>query len=205
MANSLAIEDEIVAALRRIIRAVDLHSRHLVHEVGLTWPQLATLRAAERLGDCSIGALARAVHLGQPTVTGIIQRLERAGYVKRSPHERDGRSVNITITPTGRDLLKGAPSLLQDRFHAQLARLKDWERFQTLASLQRIAEMMDVEALDASPILVAGPMDPSTAGTQAETISTELAADALALPRKRRPRKPARPRKAEKGNGAPTS
>ena len=186
MADSLSIESEIVAALRRIIRAVDLHSRHLVHEVGLTWPQLATLRAAERLGDCSIGALARAIHLGQPTVTGIVQRLERAGYVKRSPHEQDGRSVNITITPTGRDLLNDAPSLLQDRFHEELARLKDWERFQTLASLQRIAEMMDVETLDASPMLVAGPVDPNTAGTEAETSSTEVAAETLALPKKQR-------------------
>ena len=183
MVNRLTIEDEIVAALRRIIRAVDIHSRHLAHEVGLTWPQLATLRAAERLGECCIGALARAIHLGQPTLTGIIQRLERAGYVKRSPHEQDGRSVQITITPTGRGLLTRAPSLLQDRFHEELAKLKGWERLQTLASLQRIAEMMDVEALDASPILVAGPMDPRTAGTQAETMSTEVAAEALALPK----------------------
>lgn len=183
MGNPWTVEDEIVAALRRIIRAVDLHSRHLVHEVGLTWPQLATLRAAERLGDCSIGALARALHLGQPTLTGIVQRLERAGYLTRSPHEQDGRSVTVTITESGRDLLGRAPSLLQDRFRAELSKLKNWERFQTLASLQRIAEMMDVEALEASPILVAGPVDPSTAGTQAETISTELAAEALALPK----------------------
>jgi len=199
MADSLTVEDEIVAAVRRIMRGVDLHSRHLVHEVGLTWPQLATLRAAERLGVCSIGALARAVHVGQATLTGIVQRLERVGYVKRSPHEQDGRSVNITITPTGRNLLKDAPSLLQDRFHAELAKLKDWERFQTLASLQRIAEMMDVQALDASPILVAGPMDPRTAGTQAETISTEVAAEALALPKEREPKKKAKSTKAKKG------
>ena len=192
MAESLTVEDEIVAALRRIIRGMDLHSRHLVHDVGLTWPQLATLRAAERLGVCSIGALARAVHVGQATLTGIVQRLERVGYVKRSPHEQDGRSVNVSITPAGRDVLKRAPSLLQDRFHAELAKLKDWERFQTLASLQRIAEMMDVEALDASPILVAGPVDPNTAGTQAETISIEVAAEALAMPRERKPKKKAK-------------
>jgi DNA-binding MarR family transcriptional regulator len=199
MADSLTIEDEIVAALRRIIRAVDLHSRHLLHEVGLTWPQLATLRAAAHMGSCSIVALARAVHLGQPTLTGIVQRLERAGYVKRSPHEQDGRSVNITITQSGRNLLEHAPSLLQDRFRAELAKLKDWERFQTLASLQRIAEMMDVEALDASPILVAGPMDPSTAGRQAETIPTEVAAEALAPPQERKPGKKMKSTKAEKG------
>ena len=183
MANPLTVEDEIVAALRRIIRAVDLHSRQLVQEVGLTWPQLATLRVAERLGDCSVGALARALHLGQPTVTGIVQRLERAGYLTRSRDSRDGRSVNIAVTDSGRELLADAPSLLQVRFHAELAKLKDWERYQTLASLQRIAEMMDVEALDASPLLVAGPVNPSTADTRAEAIPAEVAAEALELPK----------------------
>jgi hypothetical protein len=43
--------------------------------------------------------------------------------------------------------------------------------------------MMDVEALDASPILVAGPMNPRTPGTQAEIISTEVTADALDPPK----------------------
>jgi DNA-binding MarR family transcriptional regulator len=198
MANPLTIEDEIVAALRRIIRAVDLHSRHLVHDVGLTWPQLAALRAAERLEECSIGALARAVHLGQPTLTGIVQRLERAGYVKRSRHEQDGRSVNITITPTGRNLLKNAPSLLQDRFRAELAKLKDWERLQTLASLHRIAEMMDVQALDASPLLVAGPVDTGTAGAPTETVSTEAGMGALALSEQRDSNKKAKSTRTEK-------
>ncbi len=187
MGDCLTIEDEIVAALRRIIRAVDLHSRRLVHEVGLTWPQLATLRAANRLGTCSISSLARSVHLGQATLTGIVQRLERAGYVERSEHETDRRSVNVAVTPAGRELLKDAPSLLQDRFHAELAKLKQWERFQTLASLQRIAEMMDVELLDASPILVAGPVDPTTAGTATESLLTEEPAGHLPLPKKRRP------------------
>lgn len=202
MANSLTVEDEIVAALRRIIRAVDLHSRHLVHEVGLTWPQLATLRAAERLGDCSIGALARAVHLSQPTLTGIVQRLERAGHIVRSRHEWDGRSVNITITPTGRTLLRDAPSLLQVQFHAELAKLRDWERSQTLASLQRIAEMMDVETLEASPILVAGPMDPRTAGTPAATSSTATAVQASASPERPGPKQKLESTKAKQRNGA---
>ena len=197
--NPLTIEDEIVAALRRIIRAVDLHSRHLVQEIGLTWPQLATLRVAERLGECSIGALARALHLGQPTLTGIIQRLEKAGYVERSRHEQDGRSVKIAITPTGLNVLKSAPSLLQDRFRTELAKLKDWERFQTLASLQRIAEMMDVEALDASPLLVAGPMNLNTAGAETETLPTEVATKTLAMLGKPESRKKAKSTKIEEG------
>lgn len=155
MTALLPMEDEIVAALRRIIRGVDLHSSRLVQAVGLTWPQLATLRAAERAGCCVISALARDLHLGQATVTGIIQRLEKAGYVERTRHQRDGRSVTVTVTPQGREVLKSAPSLLQDRFRREFSKLKNWERFQTLASLHRIAEMMDIESADASPFLMA--------------------------------------------------
>lgn len=192
MGPQLSIEDEIVAALRRIIRAVDMHSRHLVDSVGLTWPQLATLRAAERLSPCTISVLARAVHLGQATLTGIVQRLQRAGYLERTPHETDRRSVNVAITPAGRTVLQNAPSLLQDRFHRELGKLKDWERSQTLASLQRIAEMMEVETLDASPILVAGPVDASAADSQAEPPSIGAAVQAPTLPGKSRPIKPAK-------------
>ncbi len=186
MGNPLTVENEIVTALRRIFRAVDLHSRHLEHAVGLTWPQLAVLRAAERLGACSIGAIAREVRLGQATLTGIIKRLERAGYVARSRDEGDGRSVIVTITAVGRKALKKAPSLLQGRFLAELEKLKNWERFQTLAALQRIAEMMDFESLDASPILVAGPVDAEAESASARESPIDSAKAASADPNRRR-------------------
>jgi len=157
----LSTEDQIVAAIRRIIRAVDLHSRHLVDEYGLTGPQLATLREVARLGKASIGAVARAAHVSQPTVTGILDRLERRGLVERSRDGADRRTVNVTATAAGDEILARAPSLLQDRFHRELGRLQEWERTMTLATLQRIAEMMEVQSLEASPVLAPGPLDAS--------------------------------------------
>ena len=49
MGTPLSMENQIVAAIRRIMRAVDLHSRRLAEEHGLTGPQLATLQAAASL------------------------------------------------------------------------------------------------------------------------------------------------------------
>jgi len=162
----LSIEDQIVAAIRRIMRAVDLHSRHLAEAHGLTGPQLAILQAASRLGVASsTGVLARAVHLSGPTVTGILDRLARSGLVERTRSGQDRRSVTITVTALGEEVLAAAPSLLQDRFRAELERVEDWEQSMILATLQRIAAMMDAESLDASPVLVQGPVD---AATQAE-------------------------------------
>jgi DNA-binding MarR family transcriptional regulator len=158
--SSPEIEDQIVASIRRIIRAIDLHSRHLVDRFHLTGPQLATLRAARKLGDPKIGDLARAVHLSQPTVSGILNRLEQGGLVLRERSEEDRRTVVIHVTAEGSRILDAAPSLLQERFRSEIARLEDWERHWLLAALERIAFMMDAEGIDAAPILETGPIAP---------------------------------------------
>jgi DNA-binding MarR family transcriptional regulator len=152
--DQLPIEERTVAALRQIMRAVDLHSRHLMDECGLTGPQLAALREASRLGPVSSGALARAVHLSQPTVTGILNRLEKRGLILRSRGESDRRTVTVALTDLGREVLSRAPSLLQDRLRAELSRLEEWEQSMTLATLQRVAAMMGAEDLEAAPHLV---------------------------------------------------
>lgn len=154
MPDTLAVEDRIVASIRQIVRAVDLHSKRLVDTFGLTGPQLATLDAVEKLGPSAPSSIARAVHLSQGTVTGIVQRLEKRALVERSPSPTDRRSVLIGITDEGRRLLDRAPSLLQDTFREELSRLEEWERLAMLASLQRIASLMGAERIDASPYLI---------------------------------------------------
>ncbi len=160
--NSTQHGKQIVAAIRRIMRAVDLHSRRLAEEHGLTGPQLAILQAAANLGESSTGVLARAVHLSGPTVTGILDRLTKRGLVDRTRNGQDRRSVTVRLTSDGEHVLATAPSLLQDRFRQELMRLEEWEQTTILATLQRIAAMMDAESLDASPLLVPGPLDAAT-------------------------------------------
>jgi DNA-binding MarR family transcriptional regulator len=169
------VEDQIVASIRRIIRAIDLQSRRLQDQHKLTGPQLATLRGAQKLGEVSISTLARAVHLSQPTVSGILNRLERRELVVRKRSAGDRRSVVIGVTEEGLRVLDEAPSLLQDRFRAELARLEDWERHWMLSALERIASMMDAEGIDAAAILEVGPVSqPAEEGLRADDVDPEL-------------------------------
>ncbi len=156
------------------MRAVGLQSRHLAEEHGLTGPQLAVLQAASRLGEASsTGALARAVHLSGPTVTGILDRLVKRGLVERARNGQDRRSVTMTITRRGEEGLAAAPSRLQNRFRGKLARVEDWEQTMTLAMLQRIAAMMDAESLDASPVLGQRPVDAAMQRAAPSVLSAE--------------------------------
>ncbi len=150
----LPIEHQIVAAIRQIVRAVDLHSRRLVEVFGLTGPQVATLQAVARAGPMPLTSLADAVHLSAGTVSGIVQRLETRGFVRRDRSATDRRSVLISITPDGRHLVDRAPSLLQDRFRGELERLEQWERLAILSTLQRIAALMGAGHMDTEPHLI---------------------------------------------------
>lgn len=171
MEEPLSIEDQVIAALRRISRAVDLHSRVLVQQYGLTTPQLAALKAVGRLQPVSVSGVARAIHLSLPTVTGIFNRLQKRGLVTRSRDGKDRRSVVVELTGAGANLLGSAPSLLQDRFRSALSKLRQWEQTQLLASLQRIAAMMDAEDIEAAPVLSSG-----EASAEAEDLSRYLEA-----------------------------
>jgi DNA-binding MarR family transcriptional regulator len=156
MSTVLSLEDQVIVALRRITRAIDLHSRGLMQKVGLTAPQLAALQAIERLQPITAGALAKSIHLSQATLTGILTRLETRSLVSRTRSSSDRRTVVVELAEEGRAVLESAPSLLQDRFRHELLKLQEWERTQMLATLQRIATMMDAEELDAAPVLAAG-------------------------------------------------
>ena len=156
MSNALPMEEQVIAALRRITRAIDLHSRLLLQKNGLTIPQLAALQGIQRLQPITVGALARDIHLGAATVTGILGRLEKRDLVTRTRGDLDRRSVVIQLTDDGTKLVAEAPSLLQDRFHRELSKLQEWEQTMILSTLQRIASMMDAEEIEAAPVLVPG-------------------------------------------------
>jgi DNA-binding MarR family transcriptional regulator len=156
MGDCRSIENEILSAIRRIMRAVGLHSQRLVDECGLTGPQLAALKEAERLKEASVGTIARALHLSLPTVTGILGRLEKLGLVHRARGVHDRRRVMVRVTRKGLDKLDQAPSQLHERFRKELSALDAYERTMILAVLQRIASMMDAETLEAAPLLFDG-------------------------------------------------
>lgn len=148
--------EEVLVALRRVIRATDLHSKHLGKTAGLTAPQLLIMRAIRTLGQVTIGTLADEVSLSQATVTTIIDRLELRGLIVRERSQADKRKVHALLTEAGNELLDRAPRPLQDAFIQRFQALEDWEQNMIIASLQRVAQMMDAGQVDAAPLLDVG-------------------------------------------------
>ncbi len=155
--NETVLADErctdVLITLRRIIRAIDMRSRRLMQEAGFTGPQLLVMQALARAEEMSAGALAREVNLSQGTVSSILDRLEKRQLLQRIRSHTDRRKIFVSLTEQGREKLRIAPTLLQQRFIQRFTELKDWEQNQILSSLQRLAEMMDAQDIDAAPVL----------------------------------------------------
>lgn len=152
----MQVEQELLIALRRIIRAIDLHSKKLNRESGLTGPQLIILQTIQSLPEVTPKRLAQEVTLSQGTVTVILDRLTARGLVERVRSETDRRSYHLTLSEEGAEVLRLAPALLQNEFIDRFSQLEQWEQTQILSSVQRVAVMMDAVDIDAAPMLELG-------------------------------------------------
>ena len=151
--------NEVLTSLRRVIRAIDLHSKQLVKVASVTGPQLRLLQLIQTMEGATSRELADAMSLSQATVTSIMDRLESRGLIERIRSERDKRKIHPRLTPAGTAILDSAPAPLQDSFVRKFDQLQSWEQHMIIASLQRLAEMMDASDIDASPFLDIGSLD----------------------------------------------
>lgn len=130
----------------------------IVH--GLTEPQAICLAAIAREGHINPGKLAKSLSLTPPTVTGILDRLERRHLIERGRTARDKRQVVVSLTEAGNDLLASSPPPLQERFTQRLAELPEKRQVQIARALRDIVKMMEAEDIDAAPILARGDPNP---------------------------------------------
>ena len=150
----------VLRSLRRIFHAVDRHSRRLARLHGLTEPQAICLRTIDRTSRITPGVLARGVSLSPATVSGILDRLERRGLVKRERTARDRRQVEVCLTDAGCRVLSDSPPPLQERFTRRLADLPAAHQRRIAKALAEVVALLEAEDIDAAPLLAHGSANP---------------------------------------------
>lgn len=148
--------DTSLIALRRILRATELFGREITQTSGVTPVQFRALQIIAEGGHSTAKAIAQRMQVSQATVTALVDKLVREGLVLREKSEQDRRQTNIHITSKGCQTLADAPDPLQQRFVRKFDAMEDWEQAMLVASLERVAAMLDAEDIDASPVLVTG-------------------------------------------------
>jgi len=135
-------EVRVLAAIRRIVHAVDSHSKELGRALGITLPQLVVLRAIRALGEVTTGRLSEAASLSPATVTTILDKLEDHGLVVRYRNEEDRRVVHSRLTERGAQMLDAAPPFLHERFVSRFAQLDTARKAVLIGALEDVADLM---------------------------------------------------------------
>jgi DNA-binding MarR family transcriptional regulator len=140
------ITEEVLASIRKLIRASDVYSSKVRQLSGLTSAQLLLLRAIDNNPSASLGALAKQISLSQATTSTILKRLESAGFTYKTRSESDRRRSQVFLTEAGSEVLDRAPMPLDQEFLNRFQSLKPYEQSAIVSSLQRVAEMMAYDA-----------------------------------------------------------
>ena len=148
--------DQSLIALRRILRATEIYGRKLAGAAGLTAVQFRVLQIVAERGNTTATEIARRMRVSQATVTSLVDKLVKHGMVIREKSQTDRRQINILITERGGETISLAPDALQQRYVRKFEALEDWEQAQLVASLERVAAMLDADDIDASPVLDTG-------------------------------------------------
>lgn len=138
-------DESILRSLRRIMRAIAKYNRNLSSTSHLTIPQLFCLQQMLFANeDLTPGKLAENIHLSQATITGILDRLEARGLVKRTRGTKDRRQVTLTLTENGRQTAREMPWPLQESFSKKLSGMPEEEQEEIDRVLRKIVDMMEI-------------------------------------------------------------
>ena len=87
--------------------------------------QVLALVCIQQRKKCSLTDLKNDMNVSAPTITGIVDRLERDGFVNRIPDEDDRRVTNVEITAAGKGIVMQLRSNIQKRWGYILSKLPE--------------------------------------------------------------------------------
>lgn len=147
----------IIIKIRRIVRSINLESKKIQKDYGVSIPQILCLEYLKSSPSYQATQKSIRAHLNlnSSTVTGIISRLEKKGFLARLPKIGDRRTTVIALTSLGDQLLKNTPDLLQQRLAVKLKKIADSDLEKIEETLEILVNMLEIEELEASPVLTA--------------------------------------------------
>lgn len=138
---------EILYQIRRLGQAGTLYSKELIKYHQISTPQLNCVLALHANGPIPASQIARLILVKSSTVTGIIDRLEHKGLVRRVRNSPDRRVIMIELTEAGESLAMNAPPPVQRKIMEGLRKLPLHEVENIRKGLHTLTGMLDMPDL----------------------------------------------------------
>ena len=130
----MVFQDCICFQLSRITRKITRYYRDKISAFGLTHGQFFMLVAIFEEDSLLPSQLAEKTSLDRPTTTGLLDRLERDGWIDRQPDSKDRRALRIHLSPKAEQNRNSILSIF-DEINSQFVNRyskEDWQQLQSL-------------------------------------------------------------------------
>jgi DNA-binding MarR family transcriptional regulator len=145
--------EEALVAIRRVMRATEINSLSLAKKSQLTPTQHIVLQIIANKKHTTPSHISYITTLRHTTIATVINKLLSNDLITREKGINDKRIQYLNITEEGLKILESSPDVLQDKFKEQFSSLNDWEQSMIVSCLQRVAQFIGAEEIDAAPIL----------------------------------------------------
>jgi len=123
-----------------VTQGVESTSKRMLAQIGITGPQRMVLRIVGHFGPIYPGDVAEILHVDPSSLTGVLARLEQAGFLKRRRDPRDGRRALLTLSAEGRRINAQREGTVEAAVHRALARTTKTRLQATEALLRALAD-----------------------------------------------------------------
>jgi DNA-binding MarR family transcriptional regulator len=129
-----------------VAHGLESTSKHMLSSVGVTGPQRLVLRLIGQYEELSPGDLAEILHVHPSSLTGMLRRLERGGWLRRRRHPEDGRRAVLTLTSRGRTLSESQTGTVESKVRSTLRKVSPAKASAAREVLKTLAKQLGVEA-----------------------------------------------------------
>jgi MarR family transcriptional regulator, organic hydroperoxide resistance regulator len=126
-------------ALWSLVHGLDVRSKWMERNLGITGPQRLVLRIVGRQPGLAASDIAGALDLHPSTLTGILSRLEQRGYLTRDVDPSDRRRARFRLTPRGQRIDRERKGTVEAAVRRALSRASDSQIAHTETFLASLA------------------------------------------------------------------
>lgn len=136
---------EVLSLLWRANHELELLSKRMIRTLGVTGPQRMVLRIVGRRPGISATGICDTARIHPSTLTGILERLARGGFLARSRDTEDGRRARLQLTPKGSAVADTSEGTVESAMVTSLAALTPEERRAVQRWLSAFADALGAE------------------------------------------------------------
>ncbi|AZV56846.1 MULTISPECIES: MarR family transcriptional regulator [unclassified Clostridium] len=133
----------IMREMKTILYSFKKKMKSSFNSFNLTAPQGMLIEILRRYGDMKISDLSKRMGLSNSTVSGIIDRLEKQGLVKRTRSDEDRRVIYVDVTDKFKNVFQGNFKKIEQEFENMMSKASPEEIDSILNGLHLLKNLVN--------------------------------------------------------------